>query len=173
MLQYNFFHYCTFFCSRFEPQGAGPPLLAESESGQRGEHARLPQRHSPPDTRAERGPGDHQAAAEPEPSRAPRYAQRREPLQPLRHEPVEGHHELGLHPNKFDVGPPEPQPPPTGAQQAVPVRPDQFPEAEQPGPAQVAALKRGVPQPADFAAPDQELRAPAEFQSDGSFHPRS
>lgn len=156
--------------SRLEPQGPGPPVLAEGQPRQRREHARLPQRHSPPDPRAERGPGDHPPAAGPKPPRPALHPQH-EPPELLRHLDFQEHDQLGVHPDQLDVGPPEPQPPPAGAQQTVHLRRAELPEAEQPRPAQVAAVER-LPQPADLAAPDQELRAPAELEPDGALDSR-
>jgi hypothetical protein len=154
---------------RSEPPRPRPPLLAEGESGQRREHARLPERHSPADPRAERGPGDNKAAAEPEPAAAPGHPERRQPDQQLRHVDIEVERELGLHTHQLHVRPPEPQPPPARPEQALHLRRHQLPEAEQPRPPQEPALER-LSQPADLPPPDQELRPPAQLEPDGTFH---
>lgn len=160
------------FCCRFEPPGPGAPVLAEGEPGQRGEHARLPDGHPAADPRAERGPGDNPAAAEPEPAGAAQHAERVEPVERVRAGPggaLEGRLQLRLHAHQLHVRPPEPEPPPAGAQPALHLRRPQLPEAEQPRPAQVAALQR-LPEPADLAAPDPQLRSPAQLRAHGTFH---
>lgn len=63
-----------YWVCRSQSSGSRSPLLAEGESGQCGEHARLPQRHSPANPGAERRPGDHSAAAGAEPASSAQHA---------------------------------------------------------------------------------------------------